>query len=744
MSSPVRLISRYRFGAFELDAASCELHKAGIPIKLRLQAVQVLVMLAEHGGQVVTREEIRERLWSDDTFVDFERSINFCINQIRSALGDDAEKPRFVETLPRRGYRFIASVTVEPPRETASTVALQSTTALVDRGASEPGTRMQAAVPPPPLPSPRSRWNKKGLVAVSVIVILATLVAGFEIHKWASRSKELNLQEMRIVKLTDSGTAADVAISPDGRYVVYVRQDGEQQGLWLRQVATRSDVQILPPDASGFHGVSFSPDGNYIYFVKSDPNDPFFKYLYSMPAFGGAPRKLIEDVDSPVSFSPNGQEFAYEHCIPSRNDLELIIASADAKRMRVLASLHNASCYLFQPGLSWSPDGRTIAVTVFRLGPEQKWELEAASVVDGTLRELYSSPDDIGRPTWLLSGTTLLMPHYDRDSDREQLWTTAFPRGETRRLTNDLSDYGTALDITRDGGTIAAIARTTVSNVWVAPASDPLKGRQITSGGLAMIDIVEASDGKLLSASADGKLWRMNSDGSGRALFAEAHDAGWLTACGHLVVFASYEAGAVVLTQVNSDGSNPTTLVSGSLGRLLKNSFSSRAPACSPDGKFVFYITMGSPQKIWRIPTDGGTPVEIADNPGDVISGRLSISPNGKFLAYPYDRYSGTVTPAWKLAVLPVNGGQAAKILEVPGGIRTPLWSPDGNSLQYLLTSNGATNLWEQSLLGGKPKQLTRFASGEIFDFNWTADGKQLLLTRGEVSSDVVLLSNIH
>ena len=742
MSSPVRLISRYRFGAFELDAASGELHKAGISIKLRLQAVQVLVMLAEHGGQVVTREEIRERLWSDDTFVDFERSINFCINQIRSALGDDAEKPRYVETLPRRGYRFIASVTVEPPRETGSSVSLQSTTALVDRGASEPGTRMQAAVPPPPLPSPRSRWNKKGLVAVSVI--LASLVAGFEIHKWASRSKGLSLQELRIVKLTDSGTAADVAISPDGRYVVYVRQEGERQGLWLRQVATRSDVQILPPEASGFHGVSFSPDGNYIYFVQSDPNDPFFKYLYSMPTFGGAPRKLIEDVDSPVSFSPNGQEFAYEHCIPSRNDLELIIASADTKRKYVLASLHNASCYLFQPGLSWSPDGRTIAVTVFRLGPEQKWELEAASVVDGTLRELYSSPDDIGRPTWLLSGTTLLIPHYDRDSNREQLWTTSFPRGETRRLTNDLSDYGTALDITRDGGTIAAIARTTVSNVWVAPASDPLKGRQITSGGLAMIDIVEASDGKLLSASADGKLWRMNSDGSGRALFAEAHDAGWLTACGHLVVFASYEAGAVVLTQVNSDGSNPTTLVSGNLGRLLKNSLSSRAPACSPDGKFVFYITMGSPQKIWRIPTDGGTPVEIADNPGDVISGRLSISPNGKFLAYPYDRYSGTVTPAWKLAVLPVNGGQAVKIIEVPGGIRAPLWSPDGNSLQYLLTKNGATNLWEQSLLGGKPKQLTRFASGEIFDFNWTADGKRLLLTRGEASSDVVLLSNIH
>lgn len=338
----------------------------------------------------------------------------------------------------------------------------------------------------------------------------------------------------------------------------------------------------------------------------------------------------------------------------------------------------------------------------------------------------------------------VLVPHYDQGSHREQLWTTSFPGGETRRLTNDLSDYGTELDITRGGGTVAAIVKTTISNVWVAPASDAQGGRQITSGGIPMIDVAEASDGKILSASADGKLWSMNPDGSGRTLFSDAHDAGWLTACGRFVVFAAYEAGTVVLTRVNADGSNPTKLVNGSLARLLKNSFSSRAPACSPDGKFVFYVTMGSPQKIWRIPTEGGNPVEVADNPGDLISGRLSISPNGTLLAYAYDEYSGTITPGCKLAVIPVNGGQAVKVLDVPGGIGAPRWSPDGKGLQYLLTDNGATNFWEQPLAGGKPKQLTRFTSGRIFDFNWSPDGKRLLLTRGESTSDVVLLTDIR
>src|SRR6476646_8469014 len=108
MASPAGASSVIRFGPFELDAANGELRKAGVSLKIHPQPLQVLLLLAQHAGQTVTREEIQHSLWGDNTFVDFERGINFCVNQIRVALGDDAEKPRYVETLPRRGYRFIA------------------------------------------------------------------------------------------------------------------------------------------------------------------------------------------------------------------------------------------------------------------------------------------------------------------------------------------------------------------------------------------------------------------------------------------------------------------------------------------------------------------------------------------------------------------------------------------------------------------------------------------------------------
>lgn len=740
MASPARFVSKFRFGAFELDAATAELRKAGIPIKLRLQAIRVLLMLAERAGQIVTREEIRARLWSGDTFVDFERSINFCVNQIRTVLGDNAEKPRYVETLPRRGYRFIAPVTVELPREPALAVAPASAITELPRGSSESSVGTSASLGIQFVPSrstqvPVAPWVRKHSLIMSAAVILASAAVGFGSHKWLSRSKPPNFQNMRITKLTDSGNIDDVAISPDGRYVVYARSEGEKRGLWLRQVATRSEVQILPPENVSFHGLTFSPDSTYVYFVRTDPNDPFFKYLYVMPALGGSVRKLFTDVDSPVSFSPNNRQFVYERCVAADNHVELRIANAAEPGDKALTTIQEASCFMYQPGPSWSPDGRTIAVPVLHFSKPERWILHVVSVADGRSRDLYSSPSGFGKPVWLPKGNALLIPHYDYAAHRSQLWTISYPKGEARRLTNDLNDYDVALDMTRNGDTAAAVASTAISNVWLFPGADPLQGRQITSGNSPMFDVAEAPDGRLLSTSGDGELWVTNTDGSQHATFAEVHDAGWLTPCARYLVLASFGPGVVTLVRVDADGSNATKLTSGSLW----------SPSCSPDGRFVFYVTVDSPQKIWRIPIEGGTPEQIAEILGDDISGRMSISPNGQFIAYPYSRYSSPAGPGWDLAVIPVGGGPPVKTFDVPirfsGGTR---WSSQGDGLQYMLTQNGKTNIWEQPLAGGAPKQITKFTSGQIFDFNWTADGKQLLLTRGETISDVILLSNFR
>lgn len=569
------------------------------------------------------------------------------------------------------------------------------------------------------------------LFAMAVVFALAAV---YGVRKWYSRSRGTDLQTMQITRLTETGTAEDVAISPDGRYTVYALRDGATEGLWLRQVATKSDVQILAPDTNGFHGLTFSPDGEYIYFVRSDRNDPFFKYLYSMPVLGGPTRKLATDVDSPVSFSPDGHQFVYEHCVPARNDLELKVVRVTESSESLLATIHNASCFLFQPGLNWSPDGKTIAASASLLNKPAHWVLDTISVPDGRVRELFSSPDGIGRPVWLRGGESLLVAHYEPRYHRSQLWTISFPKGEARRFTNDLSHYGSDLDTTRDARTLAAVVGTAVSNVWIVPVADSSKGQQITSNGPSLFDAAQGADGKIFAASEDGELWSMNTDGSERKVFAEMQGAGWPTPCGSFLVFVSYEPGAVILIRVDRDGAHPTQLARGNLW----------SPACSPDGKFVFYVSFDQPQKIWQVPIEGGSPKEIGGILAEGVSGRLSVSPDGNRLAYPYDQYNATSTPGWHLAVIPVNGGAPLKIIDAPGGIGELQWSPDGEKLQYLLTRAGATNIWEQPLSGGKPKQLTNFTSGLIFGFSWSRDRAHILLTRGSVSRDVILLSNLR
>jgi Tol biopolymer transport system component len=461
-----------------------------------------------------------------------------------------------------------------------------------------------------------------------------------------------------------------------------------------------------------------------------------------MPTLGGPARKLIADVDSPITFSPDGYQLVFERCVPARNEIELRVADSTGGAERLLVTIPQANGSLYQPGPAWSPDGKIVVVPVLLSGKQQRWLLNAVNVSTGKVRPVYSSVYDMGRPVWLAGGNALLMPHHDPDSGREQLWTISFPEGQARRLTNDLAEYGTALDIVRGGGTAAGITKNVISNVWEVTTAKSSSDRQITSGNLPFSDVAYAADGKILSTSTDGKLWVLNSNGGERTLVAQ--EAGWMTACSPFMVFASYKGGTATLMRANLDGSNATELVGDNLFKPSRTSLSTRAPACSPDGRFVFFVGAVGPRKIYRVPIDGGTPVEISEIPGDFIVGRLSVSPDGKLLAYLYERYRGTTAPGWKFAVTSVDGGPTLKIFEVPGGIQGPRWSPDGTSLQYLLTRNGTTNVWEQPLTGEAPRKLTAFTSGLVFDFNWSPDRTHLLMARGTRNSDVILLNNLQ
>ncbi len=575
----------------------------------------------------------------------------------------------------------------------------------------------------------KRRLPKAAVAAIAVAVLAAV---GFGAYKLISRPHGFNLQDMQISKLTENGKAAKAAISPDGRYVVYVWRDGEKQSLWVRNVATKSDVQVLAADVVAFQGVSFSPDGNHIYFVRSDKSSVGYRYLYEMPVLGGSPRQLIRDSDAPVDFSPDGKKMVFTRGEPERGEIEIRIAQLDGSGERLLASLPaNAS---FNYGATWSPDGKTIAVPTLGWGNNVNWVLNAINVADGKVRHLFSSGDRfVGRAVWMPDGASLVAPVGETTLGRGQLQRIEYSSGEMHRFTNDLSDYAQDLDVTHDGKMLAAIQRIRVSDIWTAPAADLAQVRQVTSGEPAYAAIAPGPSGKVLARSSNGDVWMMNPDGSERVvLVPQAHNVMSISSCaGRFVVFDSYREGKIELWRADADGSN---------GSKLAEITSRAGSDCSPDGKWIFY---SSAEKIYRISPEGGTPTEVLAVPG--VSGGatlLSVAPDGNQLAFAYQE--GRPVPVPKLAVVSANGGTPQFISQLPADARGLKWSPSGKALQYWLTRNGAANIWEQPLAGGAPRQITHFSSGLIFDFAWSRDGKQLLLARGNESSDVILISNFR
>ena len=723
-----------RFGAFELDIAAAELRKHGTLIKLQPQPLRVLLLLTQRAGHVVTREEIQRCLWSDATFVDFERGINFSINQIRSALADNADRPRYIETLPRRGYRFIAEVAHHEFAKSfpSADVGIEPMDSAAAGNAANGVSASDSLAPALPQVIPTTAGSRRRLILIGAAAIAGLAFGTFAIYRAVFRVPIISYENLQISKLTDEGKAEEVAISPDGRYLAYAVRNAAESGIRVRHVETRSDVQIPLPDKDRqrFLGITFSPDGNFIYYVQSSKKIASYNNLYKVPVLGGTPLLLGKYADAAVTFSPNGQAFAYTQGSTDRNIIEVRIANADGTGDRLLAAIADGSAD-FQPGPAWSPDGQTIAVTVMLRGDKVRFALDEVLVANGRVRELYSDSHEMGRAVWLAHGDALVAAIRNQNG-RRQLWVISYPRGKPIRLTNDLEDYQDDIDVSRDGKNVVAITTTLASNVWLAPVADASRVRQITSAPPGVIRVAFTSLGKVLASTGDGGIWLMNSDGSEPSPFTTASNAFSPTPCGHFVVFNSLHDGTIDLVRVDADGLKPKILFHGDIG----------SPTCSNDGRSVFFVRTIKPYAILRLPTEGGIAIDIVKSPGYEIMQNLSSSPDGMLLAYAYDE--ALPATGTNLTVIPSSGGAPLETFKVPSDIFSLRWSRDGQKLQYLLTRSGVTNLWEQPVAGGEPHQSTKFSSGRIFDFDWSSDGKQLVLTRGDFSSDVVLLSHLR
>jgi eukaryotic-like serine/threonine-protein kinase len=723
-----------QFGLFELDLALHELRKRGLLIRIENLPFQILEALIERPGDVVTREELRGRLWPDGTHVEFEDGLNTAVRKLRHALSDSAESPIFIETLPRRGYRFIAPVSAVQLKE------LDQVHATPAAWGQQNDVSLQAIEPIQP--TQRRRWGTSarysGALAAITVLCLLLLWGGRAFHTMRGRRSELpNPQALNIQKLTESGDVDSAAISPDGRFVVYSRQAGEEWSLRIRQTETGGSAGILSPEPQALIALTFSPDGNYLYFGRADKDAPGYHRLYVMPALGGPAQLVMNDVDSPPSFSPDGLQFVFTRGVTEKNLIELRIARSDGTGERLLASIPESSVDV-QHGATWSPDGRTVAVGIKHQGKRFDSALYAVAVTDGNLRRVFAGDGGVGRPLWLPDGHTLLTSIANTSERRGQLWFVPLLGGDPTRLTNDLSDYDLTLDLTPDGKKAVLVQKTIDSKIWVSSGGLMASMSPVTNLTGPVLEAVETTQGTIVARGLT-ELWSVDAKNQIRSLFAKL-SVDDITSCGRYVVVNTVQDGTRQLIRFDADGTHPTTLVNDNLW----------FPTCSSNGRFVFYSTQNDPLKVMRVSVEGGAPREIVSVPGGSVQGPLDVSPDNRLVVFACGL--GAPITQFRFCIVKAEGGPLLRAVQPAAEanlsaslpMRQIRWSPDGSAIQYIAFHDGTTNVWEQPVSGGPVKQLTEFTTGQIFSFHWSRDGKRLLVGQGNVTSDIVLLSNFR
>jgi len=570
---------------------------------------------------------------------------------------------------------------------------------------------------------------RAGFLAVLGLIVL--IAAGYGIYSLLTRHPMRPFRNFTVQKLTEEGNSALVAISPDGKYILSTsRESTGQLSLWLRNVPTNSNTQVQPAADVAYNGLRFSPDGNYLYFVRSDPGNRDLAYLYRAPLLGGTPERLAEDVDSNVTFSPDGHKVAFmRYDNPEQGKYQLIVRSLDTGQESPLTGGFDSQS-LMNP--AWSPNGKTILCAVNQPGNALTGLMDV-DVATGQQHLVLSSASILLSPTWLPEGRGLLVLERGADSNysRQQIYFVAYPSGHMDPITRDTNKYSN-LSISASGQVLASVLSDERWSLEVMPAAGSGMDARTVAPAQMFTNFTWTQDGRLLD-DKDNLLNWVNPETGAKGIFSTGQNPGngdpWQCADGRYIVFLHGLQGAeasINVWRVDSSGGNLKQLT-----RDKSNNFT----VCAPDSKSVFYLDGGTGH-VMQVPIEGGTPRKITDLN---LASFFDISPNGRTLAFAtVDHAAGHEE---RLALVSVDSGELVKKIEFQ---RTRIglvhFSRDGKSIVYPIRENNADNLWQQPLDGSPGRQLTSFKTEHIWDYHWSPDGTKLALVRGHTDSDVVLI----
>lgn len=582
-----------------------------------------------------------------------------------------------------------------------------------------------------------ARQHKAGVGVMVAVVLLLIAAAAFGIYSLFFSARTQPFQSIEITKITGTHNARIGAMSPDGNYLAYVLNSEGSESLWLRHLASESNVQIIPPEHVQYSALRFSPDGSYICFshtqLVSGPASQEYD-LYRIPVLGGTPQLLVKDVDTNPSFSSDGRRFAFIRANdPDPGKYHLLIANADGSNEKSILAGPMANVV---SDTAWSPDGKAIVGTMFDQAEDSISAVISIDPDTGAQRTISRPPYTLlTNVSWLPDGKALAVIYSSMETSfsRQQVGLISYPDGKFRPITADTNDYAN-LSVSADGATIATLMRQSVRDVYVSSGlkADYSDARQVSSGDPVPV-VAWTRDNNLLTEQGSS-IREISPNGELKEEIASEKGSAAMqpNGCsdGHLV-FARriLKTLSVNIWRGEADGTGLHRLTEGKRDMF---------PMCSPDAKTVFYMDMTVPAYM-KVSIDGGQPERVTKDFAEFNAG-FDIARDGKTAVLgTYDFKAQRPT----MSLVSLDSGQVLRMFEYdPRHRGQPRFSPDGKGIVYPVREKGVDNLWLQPLNGGPGRQLTIFGSFKIYSYQWSPDGKSLALVRGDSPSDLVLIQN--
>jgi eukaryotic-like serine/threonine-protein kinase len=597
--------------------------------------------------------------------------------------------------------------------------------------ASTAGGVSAAAIAPPP--AKRSR-----ALPVAIIVLALLAAAGFA--AWRLWPRLVPFTTVALSQITNTGTLERIALSGDGKFLAEVKNDSGQRTLWVRNIATNTDTQILTAFSNEYVGLNFSPDANYLYFTRGTADNVALHSLYVMPVFGGTPHQLIHDVDSAPSLSPDGSHFVYLRWTPDRKDhlSEVHTADKDGGDDQLLyTSVSQAQGPVWSPlanQMAWiESSGRAdTAIKVFDIGSKKTLTLAQPSGM--TYDANFDGYTDLA---WLPDGRHLLVLYTKAHSDRGQIGIVGVPDGAFHTLTNDVNAYS-QLSISLDGKTMATVLTNVDSSIayykgegGVMISSTPLR---ITPTSLAWAD----EDHLWLITRGTGISKLDRASGALQPIDTGTLDIGsYINTCpdGHVLFIAIPKGGGESrLFRMDGDGSGITQLTTSGIAR---------GPHCAPDSQTV-YFTIRAKENVpgvalWSIPLSGGTPRKELESES---FGALPISRDTKSAMALFNKNLLYFIQIWDLSTHQM-------VRQLPWDTSAmlqgafPAFSPDGKAAVVTVVSKGSNALQYEPIDGSPTHLLTEPTHEMQTGFAWSPSASKLAVLQSRRSSDVVLITDL-